>query len=584
MPVSRRCSGPRRAAGNDDARERDLDGPGVAPSSRRMATFRDLAAVCEALSRTRSRLALRDRVAAFLATLDADEIRPAVRLLLGRAGKGEAAVSGATLWPVVERLGGPSAATAWDGAVDVGEAVERALAAGRPAAPAPPLSIRAVEERLRALGGARGKGARAAKERQLEALLGAVTPVEAKYVAKNLVRDMRTGAAEGVVLEALVALAGGDRAGVMRAHLLGGDLAELAARVLAHRGGPLPESRLAYFRPLRPMLAQTAATPREALALAGGRAGVEEKLDGARVQIHRRGDECRLFSRRLQEITPSLPDVVALVRAGLAAPAAIVEGEVIPVDAEGRARPFQDLMRRFRRVNEIARLVHEVPVRLRLFDALQVGDELLVDRPYAGRWTALDAIRGTLPPVGRVVAGDAAAAEAFFARALATGLEGVMVKALDAPYTPGVRGRAWLKVKRVDTVDLVIVAADRGYGRRHRWLSNYHLAARDEATGRLEPVGKTFKGLTDAEFEAMTERLRALAVREEGATVFVRPEVLVEVLFADLQRSPTYAAGVALRFARIARVRDDKTPADADTVQRLREMLARQDARGRTEP
>jgi DNA ligase-1 len=392
---------------------------------------------------------------------------------------------------------------------------------------------------------------------------------------------MRTGVAEGVLVDALARLAGGDRAAVARAHLLEGDLATVAERVVAHRGGPFPESSLVYFRPLRPMLAQTAESAAEALATFAGRAGVEEKLDGARVQIHRRGDECRLYSRRLQDLTASLPDVVSLVRSGLGGPAAILEGEVIPVGADGGVLPFQELMRRFRRVKDVARLVREVPVQLRLFDVLQAGDVPLIDQPYAERWAALERVRGTLDTVGRIVPANAAEAEAFYARALADGLEGAMVKGLDAAYTPGVRGRGWLKVKRAETVDLVIVAADRGYGRRHGWLSNYHLAARDAETGRLEPVGKTFKGLTDDEFRAMTERLSALAVGEEGATVFVRPEVVVEVLFADLQRSPTYDAGLALRFARIARIRPDKAPEDADTLQHLRAIFARQQARGR---
>jgi DNA ligase-1 len=328
------------------------------------------------------------------------------------------------------------------------------------------------------------------------------------------------------------------------------------------------------------MLAHTAETATAALATFDGGAAVEEKLDGARVQIHRRGDGCRLYSRRLQELTPSLPDVVALVRREMAAPAAILEGEVVPVDAAGRLLPFQELMRRFRRVKDVARLVHEVPVRLRLFDALGVGDEPLIDRPYAERWAVLDRVRGGLATVARSVPESGAEAEAFYARAVADGLEGVMVKGLRAPYAPGVRGRGWLKVKRAHSVDLVVVAADRGYGRRHGWLSNYHLAARDETTGRFEPVGKTFKGLTDEEFRAMTARLAALAVGEQGQTVFVQPRVVVEVLFTDLQRSPTYRAGLALRFARIARIRDDKTPEDADTLQHLRALFERQRVAG----
>src|SRR5207249_3431321 len=204
--------------------------------------------------------------------------------------------------------------------------------------------------------------------------------------------------------------------------------------------------------------------------------------------------------------------------------------------ADGRSLPFQELMRRFRRLKDVDRLVREVPVRLRLFDALQVDGEPLVDRPYVERWSALERARGGLETVGRSVAGGAAEGEVFYARALADGLEGVMVKGLAAPYMPGVRGRGWLKVKRAQSVDLVIVAADHGYGRRHGWLSNYHLAARDEETGRLEPVGKTFKGLTDAEFRAMTDRLSALAIRETGPTVHVEPRIVVEVLFTDLHR------------------------------------------------
>ncbi len=551
-----------------------------------MATFRSLAALCEALAGTRSRLELARRVADFLGGLQTDEVGAAVRLLLGQAGRGETAVSGGTLWPVLVRLAGgdADAGRAWSGAVDFGEAVRRLLEAGGDVVPEPPaLSLVEVEGRVRALAQARGRGSRAAKERLLVELFEALTPLEAKYVAKNLIREMRTGVAEGVLVDALALLAGGDRAAVARAHLLEGDLAAVAERVVASRGGPLPESRLAYFRPLRPMLAQTAESATEALALFDGRAGIEEKLDGARVQIHRRGAECRLYSRRLQDLSASLPDVVSLVGSDLAVPAAILEGEVVPVDRHGAPLPFQELMRRFRRVKGVERLVDEVPVRLRLFDALQVGDEPLIDRPYAERWSALDRMRGGLETVGRALPASGTEAEAFYARAVADGLEGVMMKGLDARYSPGVRGRGWLKVKSVETVDLVIVAADRGYGRRHGWLSNYHLAARDAETGRLEPVGKTFKGLTDDEFRAMTERLSALAIGEQGPTVFVEPRVVVEVLFSDLQRSPTYRAGLALRFARIARIRDDKTPEDADTLQHLRTLFARQQARGRGE-
>jgi DNA ligase-1 len=544
-----------------------------------MTAFLAAAEVCERLARTTGRLDRARLVADFLATLAPDEAAPAVRLLLGQAARGETAVSGRTLWRVLDTLAGDDAEQAWEGAVDFGEVVERRLR-GVPAHArvVPTLSIADVEQRLRDLAEPRGRGSRAGKEERLAALLRALSPLEAKYVAKNLIREMRTGAAEGVMLDALALLAGGDRTAVARALQVEGDVAAVAQRVLAGRGRPLAPATIVYFRPLRPMLAQTAASASDAITRLGGRAGVEEKLDGARVQVHRRGDTCRLYSRRLQELTPSLPDVVAHLRKHLSAPAAILEGEVLPVDEAGRPLPFQELMRRFRRVRDVSRLVREVPVTLRLFDALQVGDTPLIDRPYAERWAALEEARGAVATVARVVAARADEAEQFLAGVLAAGHEGVMVKDLAAPYTPGIRGGAWLKVKRAVSVDLVIVAADRGYGRRRAWLSNYHLAARDEQSGALAPVGKTFKGLTDAEFERMTERLSRLAVREEGGTVFVRPQVVVEVLFSDLQRSPTYPAGLALRFARILRVRDDKTPAEADTLAHLRALLAAQES------
>src|SRR6185295_8241762 len=260
----------------------------AAPLLSGVTTFRQLAALCETLARTRSRLELARQVAEFLAALDADEVRTAVRLLLGQAGKGETVVSGATLWPVLVRLvgAGAGAKAAWDQAVDFGEAAERLLTARGTPGPRPPaLSISEVEERIRALAHERGPGSRGRKEARLATLFAELTPTEAKYVAKNLIREMRTGVAEGVVLDALASLAAGDRDAVARAHLLEGDLAEVAARVLAGKGQALAPSTLEYFRPLRPMLAQTAESVSEALAGFEGRAAVEEKLDGARVQI-----------------------------------------------------------------------------------------------------------------------------------------------------------------------------------------------------------------------------------------------------------------------------------------------------------
>ncbi|MGH7987618.1 MAG: ATP-dependent DNA ligase, partial [Candidatus Binataceae bacterium] len=324
------------------------------------------------------------------------------------------------------------------------------------------------------------------------------------------------------------------------------------------------------MRPLKPMLAAPATNVAEAARLLGARFAVEHKLDGARVQIHCRGGEVRIFSRRLNEITPSLPEIVELM-APLGERDAIFDGEVIAVDASGQAVAFQELMRRFRRIREIERLRIEQPVRLFTFDLIGLNGTLLIDRPYEERYARLAelAVIAGIGLAERIVAASSEQATQFYARAIADGYEGVMAKALDSLYTPGARGRGWFKIKAARTLDLVIVAADWGYGRRHGWLSNYHLAARDEDSGGLVEVGKTFKGLTDEDFREMTERLLVLKLSEAHGTVTVRPEIVVEVAYSDIQRSPQYSGGMALRFARIVGVRTDKAPGDADTIATL---------------
>ncbi|MGA2410977.1 MAG: ATP-dependent DNA ligase [Candidatus Binataceae bacterium] len=330
-------------------------------------------------------------------------------------------------------------------------------------------------------------------------------------------------------------------------------------------------------RPLRPMLAQPAANIIEAFRMLGDRIAIEHKLDGARVQIHSGPAGVRIYSRRLNEITPSLPEVVDLA-APVAARDAIFDGEVIAVDASGRAIAFQELMRRFGRTRDIERMRTEQPVRLFLFDLIGLDGKLLIDRPYEERYAALSAIAGSagLERAGRIVPASATEGQAFYARAIADGHEGVVAKALDSPYMPGVRGRGWLKIKAARTLDLVIVAADWGYGRRHGWLSNYHLAARDDRNSGFAEVGKTFKGMTDEDFRQMTERLLSLKTEEHRGTVFVRPEVVVEVAYSDIQRSLQYAAGMALRFARIIAVRSDKSPEEADTIEAVAAAFDRQ--------
>jgi DNA ligase-1 len=536
------------------------------------APFAGFAATCEKLAATAGRLERTRLVADYLRELAPDEARQAARFFTGRAfaeSEGRRlSVSGRTVAAALRSIGIDLDATGGGGIVDFGDWVRRAIPASTHEGE---LSLADLETAFRRIAAAEGGGSRTARIERLAELFRRATPLEAKYIAKIAIGEMRHGVQDGIVLDAVAQLAATTGDGVRRAFQAIGDVGELA-RMARTDPASLASAEVVLFRPIKPMLAQTAADVAEAFVELGGRLALEWKLDGARLQIHKRGDEVRLFSRRMKDITASLPDVAALVSSRAAAETAIFEGEVIPV-AEGRPLPFQELMRRFRRKRNVEEMIAEVPVALALFDILHLDGRPLLDLPARERWLALEPARGGLDTVGRSLPIDAAEGTAFYDQAVAAGYEGVMAKALDSPYTPGVRGKSWLKIKHDVTLDLVVVAADWGYGRRHGWLSNYHLAARDAASGGLVEVGKTFKGLTDAQFAAMTELLLRLKLREERGTVFVRPEVVVEVKFNDIQKSPTYACGMALRFARIVRIRDDKSAGEADTIETLRELF-----------
>ena len=546
--------------------------------------FAKLAHLGQQLERTSKRRDLTALLADFLRDLSPDEIPPAVRLTIGQVFP---EWDGRTLnvcWKaamaVVDGLidAPPDVRDAVSAqAVDGGEAVRLLLERARRQPPKPPpLTILEVFDAFEKIAGAAGRGSRARKEALIRELLVRATPVEAKYLAKVIYQEMRHGVSEGIMLEGIAKAAGVKTRLVRRANQLWGDVGEVASVALTEGEAGLRKASLRLFRPIKPMLAQTAENLAEPFERYEGRVALEYKLDGARVQIHRQGDRVRVYSRHLTDVTASLPDVAAEVGGKLAAAEAILEGEAVAVDVQGRPLPFQHLMRRFRRKHAVAATVEEIPVQLHLFDLLYANGQSLLDAPSKDRWAALERAAGGLNLVQRLVPDTIEEGEAFAEAAYRDGHEGVMAKDLGSAYTPGARGKSWLKLKHIISLDLVIVAADWGYGRRHGWLSNYHLAARDAETGDYQVVGKTFKGPTDAEFQAMTERLLALERSREGGTVFVRPEVVVEVLFNEIQASSQYASGLALRFARIFRVREDKPAAEADTIQTLRELYDQQ--------
>ena len=542
-----------------------------------MSLFSDLANLGDALATTKKKLEHRALIGTYLKTLPPDEIAIAARWLIGRVFPESDPrilnLSGSAIDRVLEQITG---AINWDaiaGAVDFGDAVEKWLTPRQHARQGKPLQLLQVYRTYEAIAEDTGPGSRERKDERLRELLARAAPREAKYIVKHLVKEMRVGVSEGTLLDAIADASGVPGATIRRANQVSGDVGEVARVVLSEGARGLGRMAMRVGVPLKPMLAQSAADVSDAFAKMEGAFALEYKFDGARVQIHKRGNSVQLFSRQLSDITVSLPEIADAARREIRAHDAILEGEVIALTREGKPRPFQDVMRRFGREREIEQTQRDIPLSLYLFDALLVDGTSLLDMPNSERWDKLQAVRGALACAERIVPRDVAEGEAFLRRARDAGHEGLMAKNLASPYAPGERGKHWLKIKPVITLDLVIVAANWGYGRRTGWLSNVHLAARDAETGKFLEVGKTFKGLTDAEFKSLTEKLLADKISEKRGMVWVKPSVVVEVAFNNVQRSPRYPGGVALRLARIVNFRPDKSVEEIETIQRLRELM-----------
>lgn len=451
------------------------------------------------------------------------------------------------------------------GALGVGPATVGEIRA--PGAGEASLSVREVDQALGEIGRAAGPGSRRRVLRRLQRLFERATAPEQSFLRRLLVGELRQGAQEGIMLEAVAEASGVAAAKVRRAVMMTGDAGQVARRVLA--GGPqaLEEFSLRLFRPVKPMLARSAEDPEQALERLG-RAGVEYKLDGARIQVHRRGEDVAVYTRRLNDETDALPEVVEAVRS-LPARELVLDGEALALGADGRPRPFQTTMRRFGRVRDVADARRSVPLSCFFFDCLYLDGESLLDHAGDRRIRALEQAVPADRRVPRTVTEDPADVRDVLSAALEAGHEGAVAKALDAPYLAGRRGATWLKLKPIHTLDLVVLAAEWGHGRRRGWLSNLHLGARGEAEGFVM-IGKTFKGMTDRMLTWQTTRLLELEVGRDGHVVRVRPELVVEVAFDGVQRSPRYPGGLALRFARVKGYREDKAPAEADTIRTLR--------------
>ncbi|WZH35814.1 MAG: ATP-dependent DNA ligase [Microbacterium enclense] len=503
--------------------------------------FGDIETALATVTNTRSRLAKVDALAAVLHDLAPDEIEPAVGLLTAAPRQGRLGVG----WRTLSTRGGAHAET-------------------------PTLTVGQIDEVFSRLVDVGGAGSAAVRTALLDDLAGRATASEWHLLVRIMTGELRTGALEGVLLDAIARAGDRDGALVRRAAMLSGDLGATARIALTGTGDDLAAVGLVVGRGVQPMLASTAATVAEALD-AAGRASVEYKLDGARVQVHRHGDEVRVFTRTLADVTHRVPEIVE-VALSLPVDDVILDGETLSLDDDGAPRPFQDTMARFG-----AETAREIALRPWFFDILHVDGRDLIDEPLEARLSELERVAGEYR-IPALLTDDAEAADAFARAALQAGHEGVMVKGLDAAYSAGRRGKSWLKVKPVHTFDLVVLGVERGSGRRAEWYSNLHLGARDPDGAFGEPggfvmVGKTFKGLTDEVLRWQTAHFAERATGEVPGGIRVVPDTVVEIAIDGVQRSVRYPGGVALRFARVKAYRSDKPAREADTITTLRAML-----------
>jgi DNA ligase-1 len=503
----------------------------------------ELVATCGAVREVRSRKQKTARLAVCLQAMD-DRERPvgacflAGQLPAGRIGVGHAAVRKAhSVAPALE----------------------------------PTLEIADVDRALGELAALGGRGSASSRERVLGALFSRASAEEQSFLARLLIGELRQGASEGVVIDAIAVAANVPPAAVRRALMLSGDLGEVARAALSGGSAALSAVSLRLFRPVLPMLAQPIDDIDAALGELG-EASFELKLDGARIQLHKAEQDIRVFSRGLNDVTHAVPE---LVEAALRWPASeiILDGEVIALREDGTPYPFQETMRRFGRRLDVDALRGSRPLSPFYFDLLHLDGETLVDRPTRERIALLDELLPAPVRIPRAITADPERVEELWRSALDRGHEGLMAKSLIAPYEAGGRGKSWFKLKPAHTLDLVVIAVEWGSGRRQGWLSNLHLGARDPASGTFVMLGKTFKGMTDAMLAWQTERLLALEIARDEWTVYVRPEQVVEIAFNDVLASPHYPGGMALRFARVRRYREDKPASEADTIDSVRAIF-----------
>ncbi|ALM76177.1 ATP-dependent DNA ligase [Thermococcus barophilus] len=444
-----------------------------------------------------------------------------------------------------------------------------------------PLTIKRVYKTLVKVAETTGEGSQDRKLKYLANLFMDAEPIEGKYLARTILGTMRTGVAEGLLRDAIAEAFRVKPELVERAYMLTSDFGFVTKIAKLEGNEGLSKVTIQIGKPIKPMLAQMAANVREALVEMGGEAEFEIKYDGARVQVHKDGDKVIIYSRRLENVTKSIPEVVERIKKSIKPEKAIVEGELVAVGEEGRPRPFQYVLRRFRRKYNIQEMIEKIPLELNLFDVLYVDGENLIDTPFIERRKKLESIveaNQWIKVAENLITKSPEEAEEFYHKALDMGHEGLMAKRLDSVYEPGNRGKKWLKIKpTMENLDLVIIGAEWGEGRRAHVLSSFLLGAYDPGTGTFVPVGKVGSGFTDEDLVEFTKMLKPLIKKEKGKFVEIEPKVVIEVTYQEIQKSPKYESGFALRFPRYVALREDKSPEDADTLERIAQLYELQE-------
>jgi DNA ligase-1 len=568
--------------------------------------FIKLCELCEKIENTSSRNAKVGLITSFLRELkSSEEISSAIKLIIGKPLMGSENLAlgvgyGQLLKLIMEvaNISEKDFLTEFNKTGDFGETVRRIFMehqakTQRLLTENQVLTISEIVKIIKETAEISGFKATVRKLRNIENHLRRLSPLEAKYFVKNLIGEMRHGVSEALIEESLAAAFNIDIENVRLSHMATGDLGKVGEILKIEGVAGLKKLSIKPFNPIKPMLAEQAESLIDIFKEHGKQTCLEFKLDGARVQLHKTASQIKIFSRRLTDVTVSLPEIVETASKEILGENFILDGEVVAVNHHGKFLPFQEVMKRYRRIIKVEDFIRQIPTKIFLFDALYLNGEPLIGKPLLERRRILEEIapRELLVPHKKI--SSISEAEKFFKEALEAGCEGIMAKNPASLYLPGKRGKRWLKLKRKpDVLDLVIVAAEYGYGYRYRWLSDYYLAVINDEKwknegkpenisdyiervhgGKFRIVGKTFKGLTNLEIENLTRKLKSIEIETIGRTVIVKPEIVVEVGFSNIQPSPQYSCGYALRFARILKIRDDKKPEEADSLSRLKQLV-----------